>query len=661
MQPGEIIVFRHRGDVHVGIYKSNTSKKIKAATGQNRVFEVPVDRLLYTTGVRADDDVALSRFRQTFEEGADSLDLRDAWELLKEEEDGYSFQDIAELYWGDDITIEQYGSTLLYLAHGCPYFDEQDTKYLPLSDDQVEANLTRIAHQQVVRVEHEAFLRWITNEEKDLPAEFTNRQRHCLTRIQQYAILGDDYDQSTQAKDLLQEIRNQTGGDLQRYAFDLIVRKRIWDEDEHLDLIRYDISIDFDEDVQLEAHAISVDKHGREDLTALPVFSIDDAYTMDVDDALSLERIDDGYRVGVHITDVSAFISRGSLLDHAAQQRMTSLYFPDRHIPMLPPDLSQGQYSLLQGQQRCAVSFFYDIDHDFTLLRSRIVPSIIINQSKLSYDEVDQILVSTDHPLADTIRVLNDAVDVFYAQRIEHGAIELDRAELSIDVTPEKQITVRVRTGESRAEHIVSELMILTNVMTARYFMEHQVPTIYRTQSETEFKGIDETPHEVVRRFLIMRQLKPLALTIEPKPHATLGTDVYCQITSPLRRYSDLVLQRQLISYIRDGHPCYNRDDLTDEISRIERSRDLNRIWSRREWYWLLKYLAARPKSILKAVVLEVRERNLFVELLDYGSRLSMRQASKAEVGDEVYGLVTQADAWSGTLRLVQVAAPEEK
>ena len=118
-------------------------------------------------------------------------------------------------------------------------------------------------------------------------------------------------------------------------------------------------------------------------------------------------------------------------------------------------------------------------------------------------------------------------------------------------------------------------------------------------------------------------------------------------------------MQRQLTSCIRGNKPSNNRDDLTDEISLIERNRSLNAIWSRREWYWFEKYMEQNPDLALKAVVLEVRDRDILVELKDFGSRLTMKQSDQVNVGDELYVRVTHADAWDGLLRLSQVAAPE--
>ncbi|MBT5873259.1 MAG: RNB domain-containing ribonuclease [Candidatus Latescibacteria bacterium] len=660
MQINEIIVFRHRGGVHVGKLEDLAGKKIRISTGRNRIYDVPPDRVLLESQTMVDDETPLVAFKTEAQDLAESMDLRDVWELTRDEDLHFSFRDIADLHWSPPISAVQYAGMILHLARDCPYFSEHETGYLPLDEEKVEAHFQRIERKKEAQLEEQAFVDWVKSDLVTLPEEFSNRQRHALTRIQRYAMEGDEYEQSAQARDLLDLIGGQASGSLQKSAFNLMVQKGVWDEDEHLDLIRFDIPAEFDADVLAEAEEIQSTEAGREDLTHLDVFSIDDATTQDIDDALSIEAIAGGFRVGVHITDVSALVAKDSKIDKAARERTTSLYFPDRHIPMLPAELSHGHCSLLQETRRCAVSYLFDLDQDFLLVGHRIVPSIIVNKHKLSYDDVNAILESDDHPLVEPMRNLNLGADALFAQRMDAGAVELERVELSIHVGSDKEIEVTTRTGHSQADHIVSEFMIFTNLATARFFLEHQVPAIYRTQPEADFGDLGEVSHASVKRYKMIRKIRPMSLSLDPKPHAMLGAEVYCQATSPIRRYSDLVLQRQLVTVIRENPTCYSRDELTDEISLIERSRDLRKVWSRREWYWFVKYMQKETDKIHSVVVLEIRDRDLVVELLEFGNRLNIKQVEKVEVGDELKVRVTHADPWDGLLKLAAVVESEE-
>jgi len=655
VQIGDIIVFRHRGDVQIGMLQSISGKKNKVATGTNRILEIPSDRILLETGLRGEDIAGLLEVRKRVEELADTLDLREVWEVLKDDPVEYSAKNIAEFYWGDDIDSEHWSAMLLHVSRPGLYFDEKNADYIPRTVEQVEEMLEKQARQRAVKVEEDEFMRWMHDESDQDCSLFTTRQKHWLQRIQQYAISGDEYEQSNQARTLLKEIKGEGHGDLQRYAFNLMVRKNIWDEDEHLDLIRFDIPIEFSPEILEEADQLQPIVSDREDLTNLQIFSIDDPSTKDIDDALSAERTMDGYRIGVHIADVASIIPKDSPLDKEARERATSLYFTDRKIPMLPPSLSQGQCSLLQDERRHTMSFFFHVSLDFELVDVQIMPSVIVNHAKLSYEEADHILGITDHPYAEAMQILNEAVDIFYQQRIDQGAIEIERNEISIKIEEGKQMEVSIRDSSLRSEHIVSELMILTNMLTARYFAEHRIPAIYRTQIEPDLNNLNEEGHEVVKRFQTLRRLKPLELSLEPKPHATLGVNMYCQITSPIRRYNDLILQRQLSTGLQQQPAFYDPDAMMDELSLLERSKVLNKIGVRRAWYWLLKYINEQNDMTMKAVVLESRERDVFIELLDFGSRLTLKPERSLAVGEEITVKPMLVDAWSGTLRLTQV------
>lgn len=655
MQTGEILVFKYRGDTLIGACQGETGLKIKVSLGQNKILEFPSDRVVYRAGLIASDIRALDSFRSRVSELLPAVDMEDVWHVVKDEPGCVSMSDLAELYWGTTVVPEQYAALLLYLADDCPYFSEQKDGIVPVSHEAVTAALSQRAGKLAAKSEQEAFVKWILDPDPATAIELSNRQKLWLTRIREFALFGDDYEQAPQSKTLLQEIKGETSGDLQRFAFTLVVKKGIWDADEHLDLVRHDVPVDFTEDLYTEAQGFGPDESDRTDLTSLPVFSIDDASTRDVDDALSLEETAAGYSLGVHITDVAAVIPIGSAVDEEARRRLTTLYFPDRRIPMLPPQLSEGTCSLLQGARRCAVSFLFDLDPELNLTGFRIVPSIIVNQNKLSYDEVDRILKDPGHPMFETVQILNQISDSFLAQRMEKGAIELERTEITLRIDADKGIEIEKRNAESTSSHIVSELMILANRTAGQFFADHATPAIYRTQKEQELKGVDAATHMAVRRYLILRQLKPLELSLEPKPHATLGIDRYCQITSPMRRYADLVLQRQLVSALKENAPVYNQTMIADEISRLERNRELNRILNRREWYWLLTYFNQRPDLSIDAVVLDTRDREQIVELTDYCVRGTITPGAALAVGTEIKVRVTHADPWSGLLRLTVV------
>ena len=656
VHPGDLIIFRHRGDIQIGMLQAVSGKKFKVATSANRVVDISTDPIIRYTEIRVRGLDEMLEVRRKIEDQAESFDLEEVWEVLKDDSSVYTSEDIGELYWGEPGSPEQQAAMQLHLSRRCLYFSEGDNGFRSRPSDQVSNFRDQAARKQAVETERVAFEHWFAdNTRQDLHA-LTNRQKRWLSHLREYAIQGDEYTAIDKVRSLLKEMPTLAGGDPQRSVYEVMVRKGFWEEDEHLDLLRYEIPTEFSEEVLEYAASCKSTEEGREDLTGLPILSIDDASTQDMDDALSAERTMDGYRIGVHITDVAGLVPRDSVLDLAARERMSSLYLPDRHVPMLPASLSQRHCALLEGERRCAISFLFTLSSSFELLDSRIVPSMIVNRARLSYDEANRLLGTVEQPYAEVLQILNQAVDVFYQRRIDQGAVDLERSVVGIKVDGEKRIRIVVRDTSTRSEHIVSELMILANRTAAAYLGGRGMPAIFRTQAETDLGDLELAERDAVWRFLVLRKMKPLELSLKTRPHATLGVDTYCQVTSPIRRYADLVHQRQLRAALSDGSPAYNADEMMDELSALERSRMLNKIQARREWYWLLKYLEQRKDIRIRAIVLEVRERNVLVEFPDFGSRMAVKVEGSPSPGDEIVLSPVAIDPWSGTLRLRRIS-----
>ncbi len=655
MHTGDLIIFRHRGDIQIGMLQAVSRKKFKVATSANRVMDISTDPIVRYTEIRVRDLAEMLEVRRNIEDQAGSFDLEEVWEVLKDDPAVYTSEDIGELYWGEPGSPEQRAAMQLHLSRQCLYFSEGDNGFRSRSSDQVSNIRDREARQQAVETEREGFNRWFADDTRQDLHSLTNRQKRWLSHLREYVIQGDEYTAIEKVRSLLKEIPALAGGDPQRSIFDAMVRKGFWDEDEHLDLLRYEIPTEFSEEVLAYAASCRSSEEGREDLTGLPILSIDDASTQDMDDALSAERTADGYRIGVHITDVADLVPRDSVLDLAARERMSSLYLPDRHVPMLPANLSQGHCALLEGERRCAISFLFALSSDFELLESRIVPSVIVNRARLSYDEANRLLGTIEQPYAEVLQILNQAVDVFYQRRIDQGAVDLERGEVAIKVDGKKRIRIVNRDTSTRSEHIVSELMILANWTAAAYLNGRDMPAIFRTQPEADLGDLEQAERDPVWRFQVLRRMKPLELSLKSSPHATLGVDTYCQVTSPIRRYADLVHQRQLRMALADGSPAYDADEMMDELSALERSRILNKIQARREWYWLLKYLEQRKDVRIRAIVLETRERNVLVEFPDFGSRMAVKVEGRPSPGEEIVLSPVAIDPWSGTLRLRRI------
>jgi len=212
-----------------------------------------------------------------------------------------------------------------------------------------------------------------------------------------------------------------------------------------------------------------------------------------------------------------------------------------------------------------------------------------------------------------------------------------EQPEIQIRVDKDKRITLRKRPRETRSNRIVTETMILVNRYAAALCAEHALPVGYRTQEPVALDDLDDVPHEAVRRHQILRRVKSSSLSLEPGPHHLLGVDLYAQVTSPLRRYTDLLVQRQIVHYLTQGEVVYDRDEMAPMLYRAdEQLRELSRLERNRERYWLLKYLEQFLGEEFSAVVLHVRGKRVLVELTEVALETSVYLNGEAEPGNTI-------------------------
>ncbi len=321
-------------------------------------------------------------------------------------------------------------------------------------------------------------------------------------------------------------------------------------------LARKSLPVLFSDALLTLADAIPDYEHvpGRLDLTELDCWTIDAASSRDLDDAISLSALDEGWELGIHISDVSSFIPVGNDLDKEALRRSTSAYLPNLDVHMLPECLSCGKASLLAGEVRPVLSVICKISPAWDIVSYLILPTAIKVSRNLSYDEVDGFLSEPNPPfnpaMQRVVSILKAITDKHLQQRIERGARVWDELE------------------KSPSRRIVAELMVVYNRILADLVAEQKAPLFFRypvSDAVITCEGND-------RMFI-----PPSTLGTEPRPHATMGLKVYAQMTSPLRRYSDLVNQRQAIAVICHDELPYSKDDLENMLNHLIQTRQLIR------------------------------------------------------------------------------------
>ncbi|HMK34735.1 MAG TPA: RNB domain-containing ribonuclease [Desulfomonilaceae bacterium] len=550
------------------------------------------------SGTREAQINRLKAISQLREEIKSRIDLRELWEIVSLETDEIGLDDLSELFFGRNDSDDT--ASLLRAIF-------EDRLYFRIKPDKIEVPSPERVQQALIQREKERertsfaanAAEFLSKMKGPQPITADAAPEGLIPMLEEAAQYGRDWVTFKQIKEIL----SQAGLPQQVDPFRILVMLGVWSEDENITLRAENIATAFSREMEAEA-ALAAGKPlmtDVEDLTREEVITIDSPSTRDVDDALSLSRKGEDWILGVHITDVAHFVEHDSFLDTEVRQRATSIYLPDTIIPMIPAVLSEHAASLIAGEIRPAISLMAEIGPDYQLKSYRIVESVVRVSERLSYDEADERISragSKEHTLFVIASALRKA-------RLAAGAIIFKDPELGVHVNEDGSIEVNLRDRETPSQILVSEIMIFANNFFARFLKENAIPGIYRSQAPPLEKIELGDEYDPVVSYRSKKALSRGDLSTVAGPHSTLGLALYTTATSPLRRYPDLLVQRQLKSVLRTNQPAIHENELEQYLSeicyRLERAVLLER---ERQRYFLLKYLEQRKNEEFEALVL---------------------------------------------------------
>lgn len=374
-----------------------------------------------------------------------------------------------------------------------------------------------------------------------------------------------------------------------------------------------------------------------------PFLSIDGRTTRDVDDAFYMEALSDG-RMRLHLALACPAFRWpfGSDMDKAVLRRATSIYLPEATHHMLPEELSTDFFSLNAGVERPVLLLVCDINaegealaYDFSLCRAATA-------ANLSYDECEAVLcrgaANDTHPFAAQLALGERLAEILRQVRIRRGAVLMERPDpvYHLKGEGEKIEVVLEENPPQRSQNLVAEMMILTCSVAANWAAERGLALLHRTQDVAlprEYAGIWTQPHDMAR---IMKALVPSTLDVHPRPHAALGAHAYCPVTSPLRRYPDLMNEAQMVHLLARGAALWTSEELTAHLpllnARLDAAGQVQRFRPR---YWKLMYLRqAGDKTWWNGVVTE--ENDSFVSVALPREQIFVR-GKRRLFGDRVF------------------------
>ena len=360
----------------------------------------------------------------------------------------------------------------------------------------------------------------------------------------------------------------------------------------------YELPIEFPQEVQKQLDTIpeevsTKEMAGRMDIRSWQTVTIDGEDAKDLDDAITLTKKGDNYLLGVHIADVTHYVTENSPLDKEALKRGTSVYLVDRVIPMLPRKLSNGICSLNAGVDRLALSCIMEIDKKGTVIDHKIAETVIHVDKRMSYTNVKKILVDKEEELLEEYRefismfsLMEELSGILRERRYQRGAIDFDFPEAKIYLD-EKGKPIDIRPYERNvATKIIEDFMLLANETIAEDFFWQQIPFVYRVHDNPEEEKlqrfatfinnfglslhlsngvihpkelqkllgkIEGTPEEPLISRLMLRSMKQAKYSTISTGHFGLSASYYCHFTSPIRRYPDLQIHRIIKENLKGG------------------------------------------------------------------------------------------------------------
>jgi ribonuclease R len=370
----------------------------------------------------------------------------------------------------------------------------------------------------------------------------------------------------------------------------------------------------------------------RKDLRSLQTVTIDGENAKDFDDAVSIDINKQGYKLYVHIADVGFYVAWNSPIDIEARERGTSVYFPDRVIPMLPKELSEDLCSLKPKEERFALTVEIDFDRNGSRLNTRCYPSVIISNERMTYTAVRKILIDCDNHERDRydyllryFELMGELCGILRNRRMRRGSLDFDLPEPEVLLDLQGVPDAIIRAERNYAHMIIEEFMIAANEAIAEYLTGLGIPILYRIHEEPDpfkfreiikvvkymqkkgappkskdfaelLRSIKGKPEEEIINYVILRSLKQARYSHINVGHFGLASKCYTHFTSPIRRYPDLVVHRILSEVMKKKRlPDRRREELqkllpdiafhSSRMERVANKAEMEVVDAMRVWF----------------------------------------------------------------------------
>ncbi len=650
----EIVFYKKRNFISLACVNEVIKDEISVITEEGKQLKLESDQIVYCSGINSEKTgnsseikLELRALRRELDENREEIDLKTMWDCIYDPgaDSGYKLAEILELYIEKNSSNMERLLFVWAIERDEVYFKKQDGLIYLNSPEESEEIVRKKEEAKRKAEEKEQALAWIKGTYEgavQASKEDLDKYSNYIELIKGYAVQQDKYEKLKEIKPLLNKVGIRDEVD----ALEYLIGIGRWDKNEDPVFKRFGIKDTYPQKIITETETfinkeVTYDK--LLDITKLELISIDDENTTDIDDALSVELLDDETRVGVHIANVAAFVDEKTYLDSEALKRGETIYLAEGNISMFPPKLVSELLTLSAKNTRKALTLFVTFDAGNNILHYEFVQTKINVNRNISYKQANETYLKTPQG-----NRLLDITNALRQKRIKNGAIILQLPTMKIELEDDTVKSLSAYSMTTDSHNVIAESMILLNNLAAKYFAESKIPAVFRSQIDStseEIKNLDRESE--IFPVEVLKFLRPTTISTFAEQHKFLGIDAYVQISSPIRRYLDLVLQRQLVSCLNGTGPIYSNSSLEKIYARTEMAvKEKRLIEKSRERYWVLKYLLDNKITEITGFISSVRDRKVNVYLPEYliDLPLTPQAESQLEVGSSAKIVINKID-----------------
>lgn len=630
MESGNIVEFIDRQKILCAVVLEVKNQRLRLLTEADREVSLSASRLTHTCTDRLELSMGRIRMVQSLKELANrrnalinGVNVSEIWEVLNGEQEWIDLPTMTALCFPNIPSKDHESAVVRAFFRNRIYFKFSQDSFFPYTEEQVQQIRAKAAEEErksnIIQIGRDWLKSVLEDHRSTIPETEFEDKKDVVDILKSYFLFEKDSPHHHIAKAIL----TGAGVGSSDMIFAAMVKLGVWDKNENLDLLRNEVPDSFPLPVVKRAAHLSgvYGKQGleffldgkRTDLTDLPLITIDGQSTLDFDDALSIQDKGDHSVLGVHIADVACFVKKEDAIDREALLRGSSIYLTDKKISMIPPGLAEDLCSLIAGKLRPAISLLARMSFTGEVIDYKIVSSVISVKKKLTYFDVNN-MADEDR----NIILLRKLAETMRRYRLSQGAVQISLPEVNIWLDESGAPNVSRINRESPGRMLVAELMILANWLTAKYLASQCMPAVFRSQPEPRERLLRQSEGTLFQNWMQRKHLSRFMLGCTPEHHSGLGLDAYVTATSPIRKYYDLITQRQIRATLGLEDP-YSSADVQELLQKLERPMGyVGKIQFRRNRYWLLKYLENRIGQKEEAIVLSRRNNGYQILLTEY-------------------------------------------